>query len=250
MNQDKVKDLLLNYCPEDKKDFSVIFTGKESSKVDGLYNRETKEILIHNRNFKSDNELFYTALHELTHHIDLYEKPVVNGQKQHTRTFYAKLNELVEQAIEKGDYVDFEAPILDDIIETGKEHTRLLKKQGKQFVELYDLCQRNHCSFEDVVLRKTGMTGAEAKSIMKMYAVDVSEELPGDLARKVSKIKDNKVREEAEKNHALPPAKAPKDPEDEEVFVTKEIARLEKRIEKDLNYKEELELTLEGMHHE
>lgn len=247
MNQDKVKDLLDNYCPEDKKDFSVIFTGKESSRVDGLYNRETKEILIHNRNFKNDNELFYTALHELTHHIDLYEKPVVKGQKQHTRSFYAKLNELVNQAIEKGDYIEFEAPILNDILETGKEHTRLLKKQGKQLVELYDLCQRNHCSFEDVVLRKTGMTGAEAKSIMKMYAMDVSEELPGDLARKVAKITDNKTRKEAEENHALPPAKPPRDAEDEEVFLTKEKSRLEKQDIKICARLEEIDLLLEGL---
>ena len=247
MNQDQVKDKLLNYCPEDKKDFSVIFTGKESSKVDGLYNRETKEILIHNRNFNNDNQLFYTALHELAHHIDMYEKPVISGQKHHITAFYAKLNELVDMAIEKGDYEDFEAPILDEIAETGKEHTKLLKKQGKQLVELYDLCMRNHCSFEDVVLRETGMTGAEAKSIMKMYAVDVSEELPGDLARKISKIADPKERKEAEEKKALPPAKAPKDPEDEEVFLTKEKARLEKKIERELNRVEEIDLLLEGL---
>ena len=65
MNQDQVKDMLLsleNNVPE----FSVIFTGKESKRVDGLYKPESREILIHNRNFEDENSLIYTAIHDIS----------------------------------------------------------------------------------------------------------------------------------------------------------------------------------------
>ena len=54
---------------ESKLDFTVTMTGKESKRVNGLYKPETREILLHNKNFKTDNELIYTAVHEYTHHL-------------------------------------------------------------------------------------------------------------------------------------------------------------------------------------
>ena len=244
MNQDQVEEILVKYLPEDVEDFRVIFTGKESSKVDGLYNRETSEIIIHNRNFKSENELLYTAFHELAHHIDLKGK---TSNRSHTKSFYIILNSIVDKAIINGDYQDIESEFLNTVLETGKEQTRLMKRMGKELAELYDYCKHNKIAFEDVVIRKTGMTGAEAKSIMKMYAMDISEELTGDLARKVAKIKDPEERKEAEEKKALPPAKAPKDPEDEEVFLTKEKARLEKQDVKICTRIGEIDLLLEGL---
>ncbi len=53
MNQDQVKRALLSVrnAPED---FSVILSGKESRKVNGLYKPETREIILHNKNFAND----------------------------------------------------------------------------------------------------------------------------------------------------------------------------------------------------
>ena len=68
MDNDKIKEMLLN-IQESKLEFTVVMTGKESKRVNGLYKPETREILLHNKNFKTDNELIYTAIHEYTHHL-------------------------------------------------------------------------------------------------------------------------------------------------------------------------------------
>ena len=74
MNQDQVKDMLLS-LENTELEFSVIFSGKESKRVNGLYKIEEREIILHNRNFKTDNQLIYTAIHEYTHHL-LNEKSI------------------------------------------------------------------------------------------------------------------------------------------------------------------------------
>lgn len=43
MNQDRVKDILLDTAPTDTE-FSVVFSGKESSVANGLYKPLTREI--------------------------------------------------------------------------------------------------------------------------------------------------------------------------------------------------------------
>ena len=48
MNQDQLKTKLDEYT--ENKDFTVIFSGKTSKKVDGLYHPEKQEIIIHNKN--------------------------------------------------------------------------------------------------------------------------------------------------------------------------------------------------------
>ena len=50
MNQDQVKEKLLE-IESDVQDFKVILSGKKSKKVNGLYNPEKMEIIIHNKNF-------------------------------------------------------------------------------------------------------------------------------------------------------------------------------------------------------
>jgi hypothetical protein len=72
MNQEKIKEKLL--AIEDAKlEFSLIFSGKKSRKVNGLYKPDTREIILHNRNFAQDatgdNLLLYTAIHEYAHHL-------------------------------------------------------------------------------------------------------------------------------------------------------------------------------------
>ena len=73
MNQDQIKAMLLD-IEESQLEFSVILTGKESKRVNGLYKPDTCEILLHNRNFTSDNQLIYTAIHEYAHHLLNEEK--------------------------------------------------------------------------------------------------------------------------------------------------------------------------------
>ena len=68
MNQDQVKEILLR-LNEDVEEFFVIFSGKQSNKVNGLYHPDTREIILHNRNFENDQLLMYTAIHEFAHHV-------------------------------------------------------------------------------------------------------------------------------------------------------------------------------------
>ena len=96
MNQDQIKAMLLD-IEESQLEFSVILTGKESKRVNGLYKPDTCEILLHNRNFTSDNQLIYTAIHEYAHHL-LNEEKLEHSlgakpgsyQRVHTNQFWAR----------------------------------------------------------------------------------------------------------------------------------------------------------------
>ena len=81
MDNASIKDMLLD-IQESKLEFTVTMTGKESKRENGLYKPETREILLHNKNFKTDNELIYTAVHEYTHHLINEENIVANGGRE------------------------------------------------------------------------------------------------------------------------------------------------------------------------
>ena len=103
MTNEHIKEMLLELEKTDI-DFTVTMTGKESKKVNGLYKPTTHEILIHNLNFKNDNQLMYTAIHEYTHHLINVrnEKNGISsqkGEKSHTTEFWAKMDDLVEKAV-------------------------------------------------------------------------------------------------------------------------------------------------------
>ena len=88
MTNEHIKEMLLELEKTDI-DFTVTMTGKESKKVNGLYKPTTHEILIHNLNFKNDNQLIYTVIHEYTHHLINVrnEKNGISsqkGEKSHT----------------------------------------------------------------------------------------------------------------------------------------------------------------------
>ena len=60
MNSDQVREKLLR-LRKPSEDFTVILSGRKSRKVHGLYKPESREIVLHNKNFKNDDELMYTA---------------------------------------------------------------------------------------------------------------------------------------------------------------------------------------------
>lgn len=73
MTNEKIKEVLLS-LEKAGIDFSVTQTGKTSKKVNGLYAPATFEIFLHNKNFATENELIYTAIHEYAHHLKLQAK--------------------------------------------------------------------------------------------------------------------------------------------------------------------------------
>ena len=95
MENEKIKEMLLQVC-ESNLDFSVVQSGKESKRVNGLYKPDTHEIILHNKNFKTDEQLVYTAVHEYTHHIiaeeqlALYGSEYLYNSKVHTQAFWAR----------------------------------------------------------------------------------------------------------------------------------------------------------------
>ncbi len=206
MNQDKVKEILLELksCTEE---FSVVFTGKESTKVDGLYNRETCEILIHNRNFKDDNSLIYTAVHEYAHHIQFTEIDPDRNSRAHTVSFWNTFHSLLDAAETNGHYTnifnsDEKFLTLTKQIKENylTQNGQLMKDFGQLLVEAYDLCQRNHAEFEDYVDRALCMNRSAAKNIMKVYAMDVEPSLGFDNMKIVANVKDDSQRKQAEES--------------------------------------------------
>ena len=206
MNQDQIKTLLLE-LNSDVEDFSVIFSGKMSKKVDGLYYPEKQEIIIHNKNFTEDNPLVYTAIHEFAHHIQFTQIEAEITSRAHTVLFWNIFHKLLIQAEEKGIYEnlfsnDKRFISLTNRIKTDylQKNGTLMKEFGKLLIEALDLCQQNHANFEDYVDRALGLNRTAAKSIMKVYAMDVSSEIGFDNMKIVAGIKEEKQRKDAEES--------------------------------------------------
>ena len=85
MSNDQIKKVLLT-LRKSAHDFTVILSGKKSRKVHGLYKPDTREIIIHNKNFTNDNELMYTAIHEYAHHLHCERKGGLSSGKGETTT--------------------------------------------------------------------------------------------------------------------------------------------------------------------
>jgi len=203
MNQAEVKDLLLT-LENDVPDFSVTFTGKESKRVDGLYKPESCEILIHNRNFSDDNTLLYTAIHEFAHHVHFSRYPEEVTRRAHTNRFWDLFHSLLSDAENRGIYRslfdndrDFQSltkRIRDEYL---TKNGQLMKEFGKLLIEALDLCREKHAVFEDYAERILGMTRGTARSMMKVYALDVDESLGFENMKVVASIKDPSERKEA-----------------------------------------------------
>jgi hypothetical protein len=247
MNQDQLKDKLDGYT--EYKDYIVIFSGKSSKKVDGLYQIGKKEIIIHNKNHETDKKLMYTALHELAHHIDFTENPDDKSTRNaHGGHFPKIFNDLIKQAIEKGDYENLDNEWVTAAVQENRMYGKQLHNLGRSLISLLDSCQKNNYSFEDVVERILHMKKGSAKDIMSIYVMDIAGEgdIGGDFAKKLAKIKDPVAREEAKKSGELPENKGSDKEFDETARLEHEKRRLEKNIEKLHEKLEEINLQLEG----
>lgn len=157
MNQDVVKEKLESLGVHET-DFAVIFSGKASRKVNGLYKPGTKEIILHNKNFKNDNALMFTAIHEMVHHIAITRK-LVKTKSAHPTIFWALFHSLLEIAIEKGIYTDtFETdPELkaqgEKVMAVLKEQVEAQKRLGGALHEMQAVCQKKGARFEDFLDR-------------------------------------------------------------------------------------------------
>ncbi|MCL2520146.1 MAG: hypothetical protein FWE37_03980 [Spirochaetaceae bacterium] len=203
MNQNDVKQALLS-LESNVPEFSVIFSGKTSQKVNGLYKPETMEILIHNLNFKDDNSLLYTAIHEYAHHVHFnspnYERP--SAKRAHTIAYRTILHGLLNKAEEiklyknifdsEHEFVELTKKIKEQYL---AKNGNLMKDFGRLLIEALDLCQRHQTSFEDYVERVLTMQRGQAKSIMKVFALDIDPKIGFDNMKIASGLKDPEQRQ-------------------------------------------------------
>ena len=247
-----MKDLLLS-VEGSKTEFSVIFSGKKSSVVNGLYKPATREIILHNRNFDDDLQLVYTALHEYAHHLHSERSGFIHTGRAHSNEFWSIFHELLEKAEALGHYRNVfedskEFTVLTEKIKSAcvAENGRVMLEFGRLMIEAEKLCRSNKVRFEDYVDRVLGLPRITATSAMKAASYQVPAELGWDAMKLVSGLKDPEKRHAAQE--AFRAGKSPEtvkalvravrpetDPaerlEQEKARIERTIARLQDRLE-------------------
>ena len=200
MDNEKIKSILLE-LENTEIDFSVIQTGKESKRVNGFYQPDTHEIFLHNKNFSSDNQLIYTAVHEYTHHLltvekQKYDSGYSSACKVHTQGFWAKFGDLLQLAEQKGYYsIGWEnSPELKELTEDIKvnyleKNGKLMQEFGKKLAKAWELCKENNIRYEDYIDRVLCLPRSAEKDIRKVGAVEVNPSIGFENMKTVASVK-------------------------------------------------------------
>jgi hypothetical protein len=208
MNQDQVKEKLLQ-IEDATLEFSLVFSGKKSRKVNGLYKPDSREIIIHNRNFEKgtagSNLLLYTAIHEYAHHIHACSQGGKLPSRAHSSEFWAIFHSLLEKAEKLKIYRDvFEgSPELSALTDTIREkylreNGSLVKEMGKHLLKAHNLCTTIGVRFEDYVDRILRIPRTAANIAIKMFNYDLNPEVGADNMRFLAGIRDGDERKAAE----------------------------------------------------
>jgi hypothetical protein len=260
MNQDQVKKKLL--AIEDAPlDFTVVFSGKKSKKVNGLYKPDTREILIHNRNFSGGsggeeadaNLLIYTAIHEYAHHLHACSRGGHLSPRAHTAEFWAILHGLLEKAEAKEIYKDVfsGSKELGELTETIREkylteNGSLVKELGRLLLKAHDLCSAVGGRYEDYIDRVLRVPRQAANLAVRMYQYNLNPQTGADNMRFLAGIPNEEKRRAAETSliagkspdtvktalRQKPEAEDPRrDLEKEKLRLERTIASLTKRLE-------------------
>lgn len=194
MNQDIVIERLLQ-IEESKEHFDLIFTGKNSKRVDGFYRPEERKIYIHNRNMKDENQLIYTAIHEYAHHLHVTSSMAPISNRCHTRDFWNVFHRLLKRAEELGFYknpldMDPDLKLLTDDIKENflKQNGELMKEFGQKLVQAQNICRLRNINFSDYADRVLGLGRSFAKSIIKVSQANVDTSIGFENMRTVAAI--------------------------------------------------------------
>jgi hypothetical protein len=261
MNQDQVKETLLS-IREAAQDFTVILSGKKSGRVNGLYKPESREIILHNKNFSNDNELMYTAIHEYAHHIQFSGAGAPTSARTHTTAFWNLFHGLLFEAEEAGAYKNpFEgiaefraltAEIKDRFITVNGS---LMKELGGLLMKAHELCEKHGTSFTDYLDRVLALPRAGAHAIMKAKSYDLDPRVGFENMRTLAGIRDDGQRAAAQKS--LVSGKSPdmvkagltagKKPPDARAALEAERVRLQNTIKRLRSRLSEVEKRLDQM---
>jgi len=246
MNQDQVKEFLLR-LDGTAEEFTLIFSGKESRKVHGLYHPDKREIVIHNRNFQSDGALLYTAVHEFAHHLHFTRSPVPVGARSHTAEFRKILHELLDRAENTGllespyDSNPELAAVTREIRETlFRNQGEAARQLGMALRRASDLCSRYELRFEDYLERVLQFDRSAARTVMTIPELEApptlgyenlklaaSQRNPEKREEVLSRLAAGESRDQARTAIREEPADGELTPRDR---LLKEKARLEKTI--------------------
>lgn len=250
MDNEGIKELLLK-IEETALDFTVTMTGKKSSKVNGFYKPETHEIFLHNRNFKTDNMLVYTAIHEYTHHLVTEKKLRETGgldcsdSRCHTSAFWAKFHSLLEEAEKKNLYIlDLKAtPELEALTENIRsdyitKNGQLMIDFGQKLREAHKLCEESGIRFEDYIDRILRLPRTAVLSISRLAGSDLDPSVGFENLKTLSSIRNKKDRADAQQlllfgkspDEVKQSVKKPEEEIDVRTRLEKEKSRLEKTI--------------------
>jgi hypothetical protein len=205
MNQEQVREKLLQ-LDGNVEDFSLLFSGKKSRKVNGLYKPESREIIIHNRNFSDDNPLMYTAIHEFAHHIHFTGSPVPVSSRSHTKEFWGIFHSLLFKAEQKALYTNiFETD--EEFIELTREiknnylskNGELMKDLGRLLIRAIGLCEKHGIIFNDYIDRGLKLSKSTANTLIRIQTMDITPEIGFDNMKVLSRIKDPEERRDLEK---------------------------------------------------
>lgn len=204
MNRDQLKERLVKLRKPDEE-FAVVFSGKASRKVDGLYKPASREIILHTGNFKGEDELVYTAIHEYAHHLQFTESAVPVSSKAHTTAFWSLFHELLFEAERTGLYrspfegipafVELTRQIREKFLATSGS---LMKELGRLLVRAHELCEEHGTSFGDYVDRVLGLPRTSAQVIMKAHRQDLDPRVGFENMRQLTAIRDDGDRAKAQ----------------------------------------------------
>ena len=199
MNNEEIKKELLQIY-ECKHDFTVTQTGKKSQRVNGFYRIHTQEIFLHNKNFTTDNQLIYTAIHELTHHI-LDTEYEVKTARCHSGAFWSTFYNLLDKAVELGFYSRKRSDSVQGLIDTAKDLqnriTAAQKELGNIIRELHKVCEENGDRIEDVIEHDLQVTRKKAEQLETLSLTDTKT--TDEMATVINSAKDLMIREYAKK---------------------------------------------------
>jgi hypothetical protein len=204
VDRQSVKELLASIRPSEEH-FEVILSGKQSRKVNGLYKPDSREIILHNKNFRTDGELVYTAIHEYAHHIQFTTSPTPISARAHTTAFWALFHELLFEAERRGLYQSPFESIPELAAITREIRSRFLaeggsrmKELGAMLVKAHELCEGHGASFADYLDRVLGLPRSSAQAIVKSHELDLDPRVGFENMRTLVAIRDPQVRERAQ----------------------------------------------------
>lgn len=196
---------MLLQLADPSEDFRVIFSGKTSKKVDGLYKPEEREIIIHNRNAETDDQLIYTAIHEFAHHLQFSESPIPLSTRTHNSRFWSIFHSLLMKAEElrlyaspfdrHREFIDLTRRIKESIF---TENGKLMKELGGLLLEAKNLCEKYHASYEDYLDRILCLPRSSAKVMVKSHVYDLDPYVGFENMRSLVRIPEAEKRNEAQ----------------------------------------------------